>query len=454
MEIDLSAIPIDNPVAFAWWFFKTIGWIFPVFLIMYGSILGWQLYIRSLYRKQRKYVLLAVDIPKDNEQTLRAVENFFSHMSGAHQPLKWHHLWWRGEVPDSFGFEIVSIGGYIQYIIHCVDIYRDFVEAAIYAQYPGAEITEVEDYTERWKDVKFPNEHYQLFGTELKLTNKEVYPIITYKEFEDSLSQELKDPLAGVLEAMGKIGPEEELWLQILITPADNDWGKAADPVIQKLIGAKVETKKSLLDYIFDIPGIIMEGINPPAEGTKSKDAFGNEPPNKLLYMTKGEQEGVAAIQNKTGKIGFHTRVRWIYIAPKEKYRVQKALHTLYGAFKQYNTLGLNGFKNDTRYLTAAIVFFKKTRLNIRRNRILYRYRWRGHWFAPGEYGFILNTEELASLWHFPMITVKAPLLSKTEAKKAEPPITLPREIPQFLPDVKNTDKKNKKAGPPDNLPT
>lgn len=451
MEIDLSAIPMDSPIALAWWFFKNIGWIFPVFLVMYGSILGWQLYIRSLYRKQRKYILLAVDIPKDNEQTLKAVENFFAHMSGAHQPLKWHHLWWRGEVPDSFGFEIVSIGGYIQYIIHCVEIYRDFVEAAIYAQYPGAEISEVEDYTERWKNVKFPNDKYQLFGTELKLTNKDVYPIITYKEFEDSLSQELKDPLSGVLEAMGKIGSEEELWLQILVTPADNDWGKAAEPVINKLIGAKTKPKKNLFDYIFDIPGIVADAITPaPADGKKPSSA-GKEEPNQLLYMTKGEQETVAAIQHKSGKIGFHTRVRWVYIAPKEKYNVYKALHTMYGAFKQYNTLGLNGFKNDSRYLTAAIVFFKKTRLNIRRNKILYRYRWRGHWFSPGEYGFILNTEELASLWHFPMITVKAPLLSKTEAKKSEPPITLPRETPQIFLEVDST---NKKSGPPNNLPT
>src|SRR3990167_1299226 len=145
--IDLSAIPTHDPIAFVWWFSKTIGWIYPVFLFVYGLILGWQIYIRNQYKKGRHYILLAIDIPKGNEQTPKAVENMFSHLAGAHQPLKFHHKWWKGEVPESFAFEIVSLGGYIQFLIHTADWYRDLVEAIVYAQYPDAEIAEVEDYT-------------------------------------------------------------------------------------------------------------------------------------------------------------------------------------------------------------------------------------------------------------------------------------------------------------------
>ena len=38
----------------------------------------------------------------------------------------------------------------------------------------------------------------------------------------------------------------------------------------------------------------------------------------------------------------------------------------------------------------------------------------------------LLNTEELATLWHFPSIDVKAPLITKTEVRRAEAPISLP----------------------------
>lgn len=443
------AIPSDNPFVVIWWFFTTIGWIIPVFFFCWGMILVYQNWIRAQYRAQRRYVMLAIDVPKDNEQGLKAIENFFSHLSGAHQPLKFHHLWWRGEVPDSFSFEIVSIGGNIQYVIHFVDIYRDLVEAALYAQYPDAEISEIEDYTKRW-NIKLPHEKYQLFGTELKLTNKEWYPIITHKEFEDSLSQELKDPIAGLLEVMNRVGQDEELWIQFLVTPANNDWGKGAQAEVDKIIGAKITPKQDFLYYLLLLPRMILEGLNPSIEVGVNK---ASEPRNNMMTLTEGEKNSVSAIQNKVSKVGFHVRIRWIYIGPKEKYNTFKALHSVYGAFKQYNSLGLNGFRNDLRYMTAAIVMFKKTRLKWRRNKMLYRYKNRGHFFSPGEYGFILNSEELASLWHFPTILTKAPLVQKTESKKAEPPTTLP-----IVDDLGNRPETAKSLGhktaPPQDLPT
>lgn len=453
-QIGSILIPIDNPLVMAWWFFSTIGWIIPVFFFCWGMILTYQNWIRSEYRKSRRYIMLAIDVPKNSEQTMRAIENFFNHMHGAHQNLKWHHLWWKGEVKDTFSFELVSIGGNIQYIIHFVAWYRDLVEAAIYAQYSDAEITEIEDYTKRW-NIKLPHEKYQLFGTELKLTHKQMYPIITYKEFEDSLSGELKDPLSALLEMMNRVGPGEELWLQYLVTPADNDWPKTihAKEEVNKIIGAKSAPKKDFLHYFTLIPRFILEGLTPAsADGVKKS---GEDRPNNMLYLTEGEKGDITAIQGKTSKAGFHVRVRWIYVCPKEKYNTFKALHAVYGAFKQFNSLGSNGFKADSKYLTAAIVFFKKTRLNWRRNIMLTRYKNRGHFFThPGEYGFILNSEEMASLWHFPTIGVKAPLIQKVESKKAEPPTTLPTVDEYGNHPATAKTLTQRKSSPPENLPT
>jgi len=444
--IDLSAIPTNDPIAFGWWFIKTIGWIYPVFLFVYGLLLAWQNYIRNNYRKERKYILLAVDIPKNNEQTPRAVENIFAHLAGAHQPLKFYQKWWDGELPDSFSFEIVSIGGYIQFIIHLVEDYRDMVEAIIYAQYPDAEITEIEDYTKNW-DIKIPNDKYDLFGTEVRLVKKDFYPILTHREFEDSISQELKDPMASMLEALTRIGPGEEIWVQFVTTPADNDWGKKAQGTINSLIGASGKTKKTFMDLIFEIPNIVVEALNP----TPVSVGGGQDPPNQMLYLTQGEKDTVAAIEHKIGKLGFHVRVRWIYIAEKSAFVKKRGSIGVYGSFKQFNDLGLNAFKPDPRIFTGAIVWFKKIRLIWRKRRILWRYKNRGHLLSPGEYGFVLNTEELASLWHFPILTVKAPLVKKTEAKKAEPPISLPVEGARPM-EAKKVP--SAKASPPQDLPT
>ena len=46
--------------------------------------------------------------------------------------------------------------------------------------------------------------------------------------------------------------------------------------------------------------------------------------------------------------------------------------------------------------------------------------------WGVGANPFVLNVEEIATLWHFPAIGIKAPLIKKQEARKAEPPVGLP----------------------------
>lgn len=40
----------------------------------------------------------------------------------------------------------------------------------------------------------------------------------------------------------------------------------------------------------------------------------------------------------------------------------------------------------------------------------------------------ILNTEELATLWHLPGLNVRAPLMPRIGAKKGQPPVGLPTQ--------------------------
>jgi hypothetical protein len=93
---------------------------------------------------------------------------------------------------------------------------------------------------------------------------------------------------------------------------------------------------------------------------------------------------------------------------------------------------------------------------------------------ARGRLPHILNTEELASIWHFPVeASVKAPLVQKAPGRKAEPPAGLPISIESSAKDLEfgfptnksenifAEDNKNNKAksddklknSPPANLP-
>lgn len=443
---DFERVAAD-PLGFIWWFFITIGWIFPVFLFCWGLIIVWQNNIRNKYRKTRRYILLAIDIPKNNEQSPRAVENIFAHLAGAHKSFNFYEQWWTGEVDDSFSFEIISIGGYIQFIVHTRDVYRDLIEASVYAQYPDAEITEIEDYAQRWK-LQFPNDQYDLYGAELKLAKKSVYPIITYKEFEDTLSGELKDPMASILEALTRITPGEEIWIQLVITPADNNWGRAAKPIIDKIIGAEGEQKKDIFFRITSTFNYVLDALTNPAAGEGS---IKKEAPNKMQFLTPGEKDAVAAIQHKISRTGFYTRIRYVYIAEKPKFLKQRGAQGILGGFKQFNDLELNSFKTNKKYTTGGVFWLKDRRLAYKKGRILRRFKDRGQAFNPGSHGFILNTEELASLWHFPMMTVKAPLMKMAETKKAEPPMTLPLEVPEEVSGIVR--RSTPTAEPPADLP-
>jgi hypothetical protein len=206
----------ENPVQAMWFFVVHGGWI--VFLWFFGWVaremfLNWR---QHLYAHHRQWILLAIDVPKATEQTVKAVENMFAHMAGIHNPPHFLEKWWDGYTQDTITCEIVSIEGHIQFLIRTVRKMRDLVEASVYAQYPDAEITEVADYTLN-VPMQYPDEHYDLFGMEMYPVpgRSDVYPIKTYMDFEHQLTGEFKDPLAVLLEAFARLGPGEQAWYQI-----------------------------------------------------------------------------------------------------------------------------------------------------------------------------------------------------------------------------------------------
>ena len=73
-------------------------------------------------------------------------------------------------------------------------------------------------------------------------------------------------------------------------------------------------------------------------------------------------------------------------------------------------------------------VFFHDRLLYLKKRKLFKRYLSRLNYFFPKkDKTFILNLEELASLYHFVgRSAVPAPMVQRVQAKKAEPPIDLP----------------------------
>lgn len=422
-----------------WFFFIKGGWVLFAYVFLYG---GWKLFVYSRVQKyaaKQTFVFLAVDIPKNNLQTPRAVENIFSILAGAHSPLEWGEKRFEGKYQLGFSFEIVSIDGYVQFIIMTPTGFRNLVEASIYSQYPDAEIVEVEDYTKNI-NVVFPSDEFNLWGADLVPVNKEYYPIRSYLEFQEEFDPEVKfkDPMAGFLEIMNKIGPGEQIWFQIIVIPADNDWMIAGKKAIGKIMGIPEKATKTVIDKVLDVPlkglQVVSEQfLGSPIGEEKKADKFDI---NRLTPIQKNEVEAIA---RKIDRVCFNCKARYVYFGRKEVFKKGLAVSGIMGAIKQFTSTGLNALKPGKNKTQARLLFadYKLARLQ---NQILAAYKDRNADTTIGTY--ILSTEELATLWHFPYMSVKAPLVRKIEAKRGSAPIGLPldalkpkaEDIPEEIP--------------------
>lgn len=412
------------PLHITWIIIKNGGWIPLVYALYVGGKEVWLNWRQTIFANQRKWILLAIDVPRDIEQTPKAAENIFSALMGALSGINVFEKWWLGKHTDRFSFEIVSHEGYTQFYVYINRPMRDLIEAAIYSQYPDAEIIEVEDYTKPFPE-KFPDEQYDLWGAELTTFRDSIYPIRSYIAFEHQQTQSFKDPMAGVLEAMGRLVAGEQIWYQIVVTPVEQDWRKSAQAVIDKKIGKKVEAKKSGLEnfaegfekFMVEIPDALL-GLQP-AVPEKPPQQY----PSLMQFLSPAEKNEIEAIALKMGKIGFNTKIRFIYMGRKEVFSKGRGVATFLGAMNQFAG-DLNGLKPDKQTKTAANYYFTKYRMAKKQTKLITYYKWRSNW--AGAPSFILNSEELATLWHFPIMDVKSPAVTKAGARRAEPPGNIP----------------------------
>lgn len=456
--IDLSAATgatgMANPFSAMWFILAHGGWIVLIPVFLWGAFEMWLNYRQNKFSMSIKYILLAIDVPKENEQSPKGVEQIFAHISGMQKNGNLKERLIDGYTQLGISLELVSIEGYVQFLIRAPEKFRDLVEAAFYATYPNAEITEVDDYTAHFKP-QFPNEEYDLWGAELKLTNKQCYPIKTYPMFEHTMTQVFFDPMASILEIFSRLGRGEQVWLQIVIEPArDAEWRESGINVIKKLIGAKASHKKGVFSDLMWLPSNVAHGlyestvasiVSPTSFGEAEKSR--SELPSIMQHLPPNERAVVESVGMKISKLGYLSKMRLVYIGKHDVFNKDRVA-ALMGALKQFNTLDLNGFAVDKKTKTSVDYFFVKRRNNWRKWKVLYGYKNRS--LKRGRNRFVLNTEELATLYHFPVTTVvKAPRVQKTESKRGEPPTMLPVES-EFRRTTPFSPGKNVEAEPSD----
>ncbi len=397
-------------------------------MLIFASLENWLIYLRHKNLLSMKWVLLEVKPPPDVQKSPKIAENIFSGLHAAYiKPVTWKEAFFKGKVQTWFSFEIIGNGGDIHFYIRTPEGLRNVVEAQVFAQYPDAEIKVVDDYISDLPQ-HLPNEEFNLFGTELVFTKDDAYPIKTYPFFEEeSGKDEFKrtDPLAPLAEILSALEPGERIWLQFLIRPTGGDWVKKSQAAIDKIIG-KPEPKadRGFLGAAVDVIDQAIGGVPVVAE-EKKKEEF------SLQKLTSGQKFVLEQVENKIAKLGFKSSVRFIYLGRSDNFRMSQ-ISAVIGFFKQLYANNMNSFKPNETITAAggwfswlfpsATGFYAKEQEFKKKWQLYQNYRKR---VFPQSY-IILNTEELATLWHLPGIGVKAPSFPRVEAKKGQPPVGLP----------------------------
>jgi len=364
--------------------------IFYLFLIAI-PIVALSLMHKSRLKKEKiswyeskKNIVLAILVPKENEKKPISAEQMFASLHGIFKP--------ENRFQDQISFEIVAKDKYIQFYVTCPDYLKDFVEGQIYAQYPDVEIYTSPDYSQ--DDIG----DNIVMSTLLTLSKPDVYPIKTFLNFE-------VDPLAAITAVLSKVEENEQIWMQMIVRPVSDTWQlKGVSHVAAIKSGQSVgggsfagNIGKITLKIISDI----FKAIFFPAPTSTQGEA---KPLESVL--SGPEQEALKEIERKSTKLGFATKIRVLAIG-KDAVLTRNKIETVAGAFKQFSTTNLNALESKKINSTSSII-------NLYRARKFY------------DEGFIMNIEELASIFHLPTITVETPNIVWAGSKKGEPPSNLP----------------------------
>jgi len=425
-------------------FFKSLGVIlsyagwFIIPLILFSIF--WYLrlrFIRRQFVKTMDWKIIEVKIPKDIFITAKAMEQIFAAMYSIYSfsAFKKWEKYVLGKVETFVSFEIEGSSAGVHFYIYHPARLRKLIEMAIYAQYPAAEIHEAFDYAKSMT-AHLPNSEYEVWGTNYILNRENYYPVKTYNYFEETEEEKRIDPLAHIIEVISNLKEGERIWYQVIIAgtgkPTENDWQKEGEDKISEIAGRKKEDKNK-----FSVWGELNMWITNFFKAPFAEINWGEEKKEERpvgRFLTPAEQNLVKSISGKISKSGFETVIRIVYIDQKAAFTPLN-IASILGTFQQFGASDINSFKPGAEitgmanFLSKISPRYKKMMEFAKKRAIYFRYinRRFGKTNMERKEKFpVLNTEELATIYHFPSLTIETPQLRRLETKKGGPPKGLP----------------------------
>lgn len=389
-------------------------WVWPL-IIVAPFIVGYFVFalmrrrhnLKTQIHKTKNWIMFKVSIPKEVhsspdeekknfQEMLSVIEPFYSNLNS----FLSYDLHKKITGQDHITMELVAKDEKIYLYIGCPQNMAKIVEKNILAQYPFAQIEQSDDY------IIFPKKPLPVAVYNLGLTKKYFFPIKTYQNLEE-------DPINAITNSLSKLEKDETAGIQLLLRPVPTVWRSGAEKVAHQIqqgksgsyyTGSKL-TKTS--EHFFKFLGNLGSTAAGKSEEDKNKNEYYN--PQNPLKMTPMQEAQVKLLGEKVSKIGFEVQIRIVTVAKTVEEAEQNAKN-IASSFSQFNMPDANGF------------FVKKAKYKSE-EAVNYALRLFGRGLR-----YILNTEELASIFHLPNRFTDTPNIAWLMAKRAAPPPNLPAE--------------------------
>ena len=365
-------------------------WIIWVILLFFGKK-------RVDYKRTLKTVFLRVTLPKkdsdldtkkettkDFKEMVALMEQLLASLKSIHS----HKIMKRILGQDTMSFEYIAHEHEIYFYVTCSKNYKKLIEKQINGFYTDAIIEET-------KEVNIFEWRKEFSTTYLNTTKSFAYPIKTYQKLES-------DSINNITWAFSKLDEHESAAIQIMLKPIADTWQGKSTKISSKMMHSKSShftlNPLRIIVWFFHL-------------FFENKDETPQNPDNNNSSALT--QERAKTVDEKDDKAWYQVIIR-IITTWNNKHDTEGELKNIISSFTQFNYPDLNKF-------WASLYHSEKTLIK----NYIYRYFKKPFWLKK----MILNTEELASIFHFPHIKYnEVPEIKWQNFKVVKAPTNIPKE--------------------------
>lgn len=373
-----------------------------IFSILIAIIIAFFIIIKIIknkinYKRTLDLTFLKITLPKkdsdldEKKETIKDFKEMIGLMEQLYSSLKSiysNKIIKRIIGQDLISFEYISHEWQIFFYVIIPKNYKYLIEKQINWFYTDAIIEETTEVN------IFKNRKY-IEATYLNTTKEFYFPIKTYNKLES-------DPINNITNAFSKLEEDESAVIQILLKPVQDDWQNECSKASSKLMKGKKTwftlNPLKLLLWFFEVIF------------TSNDDEKSNNNEDNTSALT---QERSKTLDEKWDKTGFETIIR-VIAAWNDKHMVETELKNITSAFTQFSYPDFNKFSNTIYHNKKSLI-----------KNYIFRYFKKPIYLKK----MILNTEELASIFHFPHIKYNnTPEIKWQNFKIVKAPNNIPKE--------------------------